>query len=87
MRRDVATLGGPSIDSGLAKALLIVAVVLVVLAAGFCTSRDNDCAEIRAAFGEASNEYQQCLRGARSGSGFRGGGGSFGGYSSGGGHK
>jgi hypothetical protein len=80
---------GPSIpiDGALAKALLIVAIVLAVLAAGFCTSRDNDCAEIRAAFGEASNEYRQCLRGARSGSGFRSGGGSFGGYSSGGGHK
>jgi len=87
LRRDVATLSRHSIDSGLAKALLVVAVVLVVLAAGFCTSRDNDCAQIRAAFGEASNEYQQCLRGARSGSGFRSGGGSFGGYSSGGGHK
>jgi hypothetical protein len=54
---------------------------------GFCSSRGNDCAEVRAAFGESSNEYQQCLRNTRSGGGFRSGGGSFGGYSSGGGHK
>jgi hypothetical protein len=55
--------------------------------AGFCSSRDNDCSDIRTTFGEASNEYQQCLRGSRSGTGIRTGGGSFGGYSSGGGHK
>ncbi len=73
-----------TIDSGLAKVILIIAVVAVVLALGFCSSRDRDCNEIRAAFGESSNEYQQCVR---SGSGFRSGGGSFGGYSSGGGHK
>ena len=59
---------------------------LVVLVLGFCSSRSNDCAQVRAAFGESSNEYQQCLRSTRSG-GFRTGGGSFGGYSSGGGHK
>jgi hypothetical protein len=76
-----------SLDSGLLKVLLIVAVVLVVLAMGFCSSRSSDCSEARAAFGEASNEYQQCLRNTRSSSGFRTGGGSFGGYSSGGGHK
>jgi Domain of unknown function (DUF4178) len=87
LRREGASGPPLSIDGGLAKALLIVAVVGVVLAAGFCTSRDSDCAEVRAAFGDASNEYRQCLRGARSGSGFRSGGGSFGGYSSGGGHK
>ena len=75
-----------SLDSGLLKVMLIVAVVLVVLVLGFCSSRSNDCAQVRAAFGESSNEYQQCLRSTRSG-GFRTGGGSFGGYSSGGGHK
>lgn len=87
LQREVPAGPGVRIDGGLAKALLIVAVVGAVLAAGFCTSRDADCAEVRAAFGEASNEYRQCLRGAGSGSGFRSGGGSFGGYSSGGGHK
>jgi hypothetical protein len=81
--------GGTTVpfDGGLLKVMLIVAVVLVVLMVGFCSSRDNDCSNIRATFGEASNEYQQCLRGSRSGGGFRSGGGSFGGYSSGGGHK
>jgi uncharacterized membrane protein YgcG len=65
-----------------------VAVVLVMLAASFCSSRGNDCAQVRATFGEASTEYQQCLRSAGSGSGWRSGGGSFGGFnSSGGGHK
>lgn len=78
---------GVTVDSGLAKVLLIVAVVVVVLLMGFCSSRDNDCADMRAAFGDASNEYQQCLSSTRSGLGFRTGGGSFGGYSSGGGHK
>lgn len=76
-----------SLDSGLLKVMLIVAVVVVALMLGFCSSRDADCSEVRAAFGEASNEYQQCLRNTRSGGGFRSGGGSFGGYSSGGGHK
>ena len=53
---------------------------------GFCSSSERDCGQVRATFGEASNEYQQCLRSA-GGGGFRTGGGSFGGYSSGGGHK
>jgi len=80
--------GAPAaFDSGLLKVALIVAVVLIVLALGFCSSRDKDCGEVRATFGEASNEYQQCLRNAGGGTGFRGGGGSYGGYSSGGGHK
>ncbi len=76
-----------TIDGGLAKALLIIAVVLVVLMMGFCSSSERDCADVRATFGEASTEYQQCMRNARTGSGWRTGGGSFGGYSSGGGHK
>lgn len=74
------------VDSGLAKVLLIVAVVLVVLLLGFCSSRERDCADVRATFGDASNEYQQCLRNQASG-GLRSGGGSFGGFSSGGSHK
>ncbi|HSB22573.1 MAG TPA: DUF4178 domain-containing protein [Burkholderiaceae bacterium] len=79
---------GATVDSGLLKVGLIVAVVLLVLMVGFCSSSDNDCGDIRATFGEASNEYQQCLRNAGGGGGFfRGGGGSYGGYSSGGSHK
>ena len=75
-----------SLDSGLLKVMLIVAVVLAMLGLGFCSSRSRDCSQVRATFGEASNEYQQCLR-SRSSGGFRSSGGSFGGYSSGGGHK
>lgn len=75
------------LDSGLLKVGLIVGVVVAVLMVGFCSSRDHDCGEIRATFGEASNEYQQCVRGSGGGAGFRIGGGSYGGYSSGGGHK
>lgn len=77
---------GATVDSGLLKVGLIVAVVLLVLMVGFCSSSDNDCGDIRATFGEASNEYRQCLRNAGGGV-FRGSGGSYGGYSSGGGHK
>jgi hypothetical protein len=73
------------VDSGLAKVALIIAVVGVVLAVGFCSSNESNCADVRATFGEASTEYQQCLRNARTG--VRIGGGSYGGYSSGGGHK
>jgi len=73
------------VDGGSLKLGLIIAVVLVVLLLGFCSSSERDCGDVRATFGEASNEYQQCLRNAGSGRSFRGG--SFGGFSSGGGHK
>jgi uncharacterized protein DUF4178 len=46
-----------------------------------------DCSETRKTFGDASQEYQNCLNSRRSGSGYRSGGGSFGGFSTGGGHK
>jgi DNA-directed RNA polymerase subunit RPC12/RpoP len=82
-RRSPAT--GVMVDSGLAKVALIIAVVAIVLAVGFCSSSESDCADVRATFGEASNEYRQCLATARTR--VRTGGGSFGGYSSGGGHK
>ena len=49
---------------------------------------EQDCAQVRNTFGEASQEYQSCLNDQRSGGGgYRSGGGSFGGFSSGGGHK
>ena len=47
----------------------------------------GDCSETRNTFGDASQEYQNCLNSQRSGGGYRSGGGSFGGFSSGGGHK
>ena len=61
----------------------VLAVVLVMFKC------DNDeCDDLKASYGEASAEYQSCLRNRSSGSsGWRSGGGSFGGYSSGGSHK
>ena len=62
-RCSAALRGAPAtLDGGLLKVGLIVAVVVVVLMIGFCSSRDRDCGDVRATFGEASNEYQQCLR-------------------------
>jgi hypothetical protein len=42
---------------------------------------------MRLSFGDASQEYRNCLNSGSSGGGYRTGGGSFGGFSSGGGHK
>ena len=65
----------------------VIVVVLMLLRCGGDSSGAGDCADTRATFGEASQEYQSCLTNSRSGGGYRTGGGSFGGYSSGGGHK
>jgi len=63
--------------------------IVVVMLIMFKCDGDNgpNCNELRNTYGEASQEYQNCLRSGGSGGGFRTGGGSFGGYSSGGGHK
>ncbi len=51
-----------------------------------CDSDSDNCTALRTSYGEASNEYRNCLASQRSSS--RVGGGSWGGYSSGGGgHK
>ncbi|MFO1270891.1 MAG: DUF4178 domain-containing protein [Rubrivivax sp.] len=74
-------------NSGVRSALVLVAVILVFMILISRCSGD-DCDEVRATYGAASNEYQQCLRTRGSGSGRSGSGGSFGGWSSGGGgHK
>jgi uncharacterized membrane protein YgcG len=64
-------------------------IVILVLLLFRCGSGGGaaDCSETRNTFGDASQEYQNCLNNQRSGGGYRGGGGSFGGFSSGGGHK
>lgn len=89
LQRDVSPVSAASVGSGL-RVFLIIAVVMVllVLMMSRCSSSD-DCASTLQAFGEGSNEYQQCLRSRGSGSsGVRTSGGSFGGFSSGGGgHK
>ncbi|MFO1341021.1 MAG: DUF4178 domain-containing protein [Burkholderiaceae bacterium] len=74
--------GGSGLSQGV---VVLIVVILVVIAMSRCGS--DDCDEVKANFGEASSEYQQCRRNHSSG-GFRTGGGSFGGFSSGGGgHK
>ncbi len=85
LQRDAAP-GGLSTTAKIVIAVLVVLLLLLLLSR---CARD-DCSEIRTTFGESSNEYQQCVRSQRSGSGsgWRTSGGSFGGYSSGGGgHK
>jgi hypothetical protein len=75
--------------SSLAKVFFwIFTVVLVAILLGRCGGGGvADCSQTRNTFGDASQEYQNCLNSQRSGGGVRSGGGSFGGFSSGGGHK
>jgi hypothetical protein len=89
MRRDTKAFASTSGGAKGLKTWLIVFIVAIVLFSiiGSCSSSSDDCQPLRENFGEASAEYQQCLRGQRSGGGFRTGGGSYGGFSSGGGHK
>lgn len=84
LQRDVAPAGGLP---GVVKLAIVVGLLILLLVLLSRCGRD-DCDAIRSTFGEASTEYQQCLRSSGSGSGaWRTGGGSFGGYSGGGGHK
>ena len=65
--------------------LMVVLVVVVILMMARCGSSDG-CDTLRATYGDASQEYRNCIN--NSGGGGRTGGGSYGGYSSGGGgHK
>ena len=87
MKRDALPTTGNA-ASLLAKLFFWGFVVVVLLVMFRCDGGSGaDCNAVRNTYGEASQEYQNCLRSNRSGSGFRTGGGSFGGYSSGGGHK
>jgi len=87
MKRDALPTSGNA-ASLLAK-LFFWGFIVVVMLIMFKCDGDNgpNCNELRNTYGEASQEYQNCLRSGGSGGGFRTGGGSFGGYSSGGGHK
>jgi len=72
----------------LPKNLFIAVIVIVILVMMLKDCSRDECADLRATFGENSNEYQQCRRSVSSGgSTSRSGGGSYGGYSGGGGHK
>jgi ribosomal protein L37AE/L43A len=67
----------------------IVFVLLLLFRCGSSGGGPVDCSDTLNTFGQASQEYQNCLNSQRSGGsgGYRTGGGSFGGFSSGGGHK
>lgn len=87
LQRDVlpTSIGSSSLLAKIFLAMFIIAIVLMLFRCG----SGDDCADTRATFGEASQEYRNCLAN-RGGGGivpFRTGGGSFGGYSSGGSHK
>lgn len=84
LQRD-ATPGSGNAAGLLAKVFFWVFVVVVLLIMFRCDGDSRDCSQVRATYGEASAEYQNCLRSARSGGG-RIGGGSWGGGSF-GGHK
>ena len=82
LRRDaLPTSNRPT--SMLVKVLVVVFVLIVLLMIARCDNADDNCDTLRATYGDASQEYRNCIN-SRSG---RTGGGSFGGYSSGGGHK
>jgi hypothetical protein len=90
LRRDAA----PTALKGslLGKIIFWAVIVFVLLLLFRCGSSGGgavDCTDTRNTFGQASQEYQNCLNSQRSGGGggYRTGGGSFGGFSSGGGHK
>ena len=68
----------------LGKIFFWIFIVILVLLLFRCSSGGGagDCSQTRNTFGDASQEYQNCLNSQRSGSGYRSGGGSFGGFSS-----
>lgn len=87
LQRDAlpTSLSGASL---LAKIFFWAFVVIVVLMLFRCGSGGTrNCDDVRATFGAASAEYQNCLNANRGGGGFGTSGGAFGGFSSGGGHK
>lgn len=86
MKRDATAFSGAKSGVKTWLIVLVVAVIIISIISS-CADDGNDCQPLRQTFGEASAEYQQCLRSNRSGGGFRSSGGSFGGFSSGGGHK
>ncbi|MFZ2650963.1 MAG: DUF4178 domain-containing protein [Burkholderiaceae bacterium] len=84
LRRDAMPTSGNA-ASLLAKLFFGGLLAVPVLLLFQCDSAD-DCTGVRSSYGEASNEYRNCLASQRSSS--RTGGGSWGGFSSGGGgHK
>ncbi len=76
IQRDASPVSGGG--SSVVKSMIVGVVVLVMLVVMLKDCSRSNCDELRATFGEASNEYRQCVRsGASTG---RVGGGSFGGH-------
>ncbi len=71
------------------KIFFWIFIIVLVLLLFRCSGGGgvSDCSQTRNTFGDASQEYQNCLNSRRSGGGFGTGGGAFGGFSTGGGHK
>ena len=76
LRREASPVTGSG--SSVARTLIIAVAVLVVLVMMLKDCSRDTCDELRATFGQASNEYQQCLRSSPTTG--RVGGGSFGGH-------
>jgi hypothetical protein len=86
LQRDVVPMAAASAAAGMSRAAIVAMVIFLLMVAMTSQCSEDRCDDLRTRFGQASTEYQQCVRNRGSG-GFRSGGGSFGGYSSGGGHK
>ena len=87
LARDASPISFTPSGSTIPKNLIIAVFVIVVLVMIVKDCSSNNCDELRATFGEASNEYRQCVRSGGS-SGSRTSGGSYGGgFGGGGGHK
>ncbi|MBS0447819.1 MAG: DUF4178 domain-containing protein [Proteobacteria bacterium] len=86
LQRDAlpTSLGGGSLLAKVFLAMFVIAILLMLFRCG-----GDDCSDVRATFGEASQEYRNCVANQRGGGfiPFRTGGGSFGGFSTGGSHK
>ncbi|WP_418318300.1 DUF4178 domain-containing protein [Piscinibacter sakaiensis] len=82
IRRDVEPLSANP-HGQLAKAFVLLFVIAFVVSMFRCSDDDDNCNELRATYGEASQEYQACRNRIRP----RTGGAAFGGFGSGGFHK
>ena len=87
LQRDaLPTSGAPALPAKVFLWLFIAVVVLLLFRCGSDGGAGADCESLRRSYGDASQEYRNCLNDNRR-SGSRTGGGSYGGFSSGGGHK
>ena len=86
LAREASPISFNSNGSSIPKNLIIAVIVIIVIVVMLKDCSSNNCDGLRTTFGEASNEYRQCLRSGSSGA--RTGGGSYGGgFGGGGGHK